>query len=165
MANIYQSISTFFIHRQESYILSCPKYDVIKRLHNLFDKNVSLLSDTDLTGSFKSESSFYSNLVSGAATLPVKRYSPTLYGDITEIGNSKTQIRTITKTSSVLYFLFIIAILCGFIFLFRFSFNGHLISNLLYGLGTIIIGPFFCIWFANISQTAIHERFEKFIKG
>ena len=154
-------LKTFFYQAILTYSYHQPKKIVIDKIEKVLESKVTLFSGNDMTGRFFNADSFAINVVSPAYTRFVK-YGSTLVGQISELQNGTTQIRTKAKPGSALYALFFLTIVFGFAYLYKFvqtSSTGFLFWSLV----MLIVGPALSIGLSNMAIASVRARYKMYI--
>lgn len=154
-------LKTFFYPHTSIYNYNQSKEVVIAKIAELLKRKVTFLSSNDMKGRFFNGDTFAIDTVSPAYTRGVK-YSSTLIGQVIELQNGTSQIKTKAKPSLSLYFLFFLTITFGIVYLFKFIQAGS--PSFLFGsLAMFIIGPTLSIGISNVAIVAIRERYIMYI--
>jgi len=152
---------TFFYPVVLTYSYNQSRESVIAKIEEVLQIKVTLLSSNDMTGRFLSSDTFVINTVSPAYTRGVK-YGSTLIGQVIELQNGATQIKTKAKPSMALYVLFFVTIIFGIVYLYKFIQTGST-SFLFWSLAMLIIGPAVSIGISNVAIASIRERYKMYI--
>ena len=162
MEKIRYFLNDFFRPKIITYSINKSKQEVSEKIKELLNPKTNFLfSSADFTG-YCTNDVFELNLISPAYTRGVK-YSSTLTGLIkaeNEISIIEIQLRHSTAIFGTFFIVPIFGIISFIVFL------NHLDSfkYLFWAIALIFGGPFFSIWFSNVSNTTLQERFESFIK-
>ena len=154
-------LKTFFYPQSVSYLYNVPKEAAITKIEAILKKKVAFFSSNDMAGSFLNTDTFTINIISPVYLRGVKCGS-VLIGQISELQKGTTQIRTITKPNSTLYFLFFFTIFLGLVFSYRFI-QTDSIEFLFWSLAMLVIGPALSIGISNVAITVIRERYKMYI--
>ncbi|KAA9036502.1 hypothetical protein FW778_17945 [Ginsengibacter hankyongi] len=152
---------TFFYPDTLTYSYNQSKETVLAKIEEVLKRKVTFLSSNDMKGRFLNSDTFAIDTISPAYTRGVK-YSSTLIGQVVELGNETTQIKTKAKPSMALYFLFFVTIIFGIAYLYKFIQTGST-SFLFWSLAMLIIGPALSIGFSNVAIASIRERYRMYI--
>ncbi|MEP7237437.1 MAG: hypothetical protein ABI685_06225 [Ferruginibacter sp.] len=152
---------TFFYPPVLTYLYKQPKECVIAKIKEILERKVTFFTSNDMTGRFLNGDSFVINAESPAYTSRVK-YGSSLVGEIIELEKGTTLIKTKTEPSIAFYFLFLITIVFGLIYLYKSIQTGST-EVLLWSLAILIIGPALAIGFSNVAIASIQERYKMYI--
>ena len=152
---------TFFYPAVLTYSYNQTKESATAKIEKVLEKKATFLSNNDMTGRFLSSDTFVIHTASPAYTRGVK-YGSTLVGQVIESKNGTTQIKTKAKASIALYFLFIVTIVFGLAYLYKFIQSGSTVF-LLWSLAMLIIGPALSIGFSNVAIASIRKRYKMYI--
>ena len=156
-----QHFKTFFFPDTSIYTYNQSKKVVLTKIDEILKRKVTFLDSNNMKGHFLNGDTFAINTISPALTKGVK-YSSTLIGQVIELQNGITQIKTKAKPSIALYFLFFVKIIFGIAYLYKFIQTGST-SFLFWSLAILIIGPALSIGFSNVAITSIRERYKMYI--
>ena len=140
---------TFFYPEASIFNYNKSKEVVLTEIAEVLKSRVTFLSSNDMEGRFLNCDTFAIDTVSPIYTRGVK-YSSTLIGQVIELQNGTTQIKTKVKPSIALYFLFFVTIIFGIAYLYKFIQTGST-GFLLWSLTMLIIGPALSIVFSNVA--------------
>ncbi len=162
MKKLSTILKDFFKTQELKYKIKVPKHEVLLKIGQLLQNKSGLPSDHDFSGHFLNQEAFKLNLSSAAYSNPPIRLSPTLIGTIQELNSNETIIKTTIKKSLGLFLLFFISLILGVISLI-ILFNTTDVKFIGWPFLFLLGGPFFSVWYSNVSSTAIIERFQTFI--
>ncbi len=131
---------------------------VICKVSEIFSNRTTLFSSNDMTGKFLSSDTFSIDIDSVAFTRGIK-YSSNLVGQIVELQNGISEIKTKAKPSLVFYFLFFVTIILGLNYLYKFIETGST-EFVVWSLAMLVIGPALSIGFSNVAIASICERYK-----
>jgi len=154
-------LRTFFSPGTLIYSYNHPKDLIVEKVAEIVANKLTFLGSNDMTGHFLDRDTFAINLNSPAFTYGIK-YRSILVGKIVETQKEKTEIRARAKPAWILYLLFFITIILGLVYLFKY-FQTNYVNSLYWSLAMLLAGPVICIWFSNVANAAICERFEKYM--
>lgn len=158
---MFKYFNTFFYPSTSTYTYNQSKEVVLSKIAEVLKRKVTFLSSNDMKGRFLDSDTFAIDTVSPVDTRGVK-YSSTLIGQVIELQNGTTEIRTKAKPSIALYFLFFVTIIFGIGYLYKFIQTSS-IDFLFWSLAMLIIGPALSIGFSNVAIASIRERYEMYI--
>lgn len=158
---MFNHLKTFFYPVTLSYSYIQPKEVALAKIDEVLKKKITFLSSNNIKGRFLNSDTFVIDIVSPAYTRGIK-YSSTLIGQVIELENGTTQIKTKTKTSLALYFLFFLAIILGIAYFYKFIQSGST-GFLIWSLAFFTIGPSLSIGISNVAIAAIRERYKMYI--
>jgi hypothetical protein len=154
-------LKTFFFPTVLTYSYTMPKEMIICKISAIFSNKVTLFNNNDMTGKFLSKDTFSIEIVSVAFTRGIK-YSSNLVGQIVELQNGISEIKTKAKPSFVFYFLFFVTIILGLNYLRRFIETGST-EFIVWSLAMLVLGPTLSIGFSNVAIASIRERYKMYV--
>ncbi len=163
MSKFYQSIAEFFGPQTRTYHFAGSNMAFKKVLESLLDEKSNYLVNSDFEGLYIGDSEFSIGLKSSGMFANGIRFSSILNGKLSE-KDGNTIIEAITRTSFALFAVFLFTVLCGILYLVKFTANGANVSYLIAGIAMVITGPAFSIWYAAVAKYTIYERFKLFLK-
>lgn len=158
---MYQYFKKFFNPPTLAYSYNKPRASVIAELNDIFQQKVSMFTNNDVTGKFKSENKFVLDVVSPAYTRGGK-YSATLEAEIMEKEKDYTTIKTRVSPNPVWYLLFFLSIVFSLILFYNYISTG-LIKFLFGSVAMLFCGPFISVALSNIGIGIIRERYYLYI--
>jgi len=150
----------FVFVKTQIYKYNKSKDSVVREIESISEKAIAPFSDSDFQIFFNDENVFTMNLISSFSRNYF--YEPTLLAEIKEISENEVQIATKAKPNIILSFLVVIAFVWGGGYLFEY-FQTSDIGFLIWSLSLIVFTPLFCIFFTEISRSALYERYDKYI--
>jgi hypothetical protein len=154
-------LKTFFYPKTVIYTYNESEQVVLKKIVDALERKVTLFGSNDTTGRLVDFDTFVLEMWPGGFNSSAK-FTSTLVGQVVQLQNGMTEVRTKTKASIGLYVLFFTTIFFGLSFLFVLLQMGA--RNMLVGpFAILLIGPSLCVGFSHVANTAIQDRYRLYI--
>jgi|SRR4029078_8456518 ABC-type multidrug transport system permease subunit len=151
-----------FFPEVKIYQYNVPREIIIKRIDAIFNKSGKFLSGIDFKARLTNGNAFEMSSDSGAVTSGNAKFGSVLYGKVKTLENQNSQIEVIIKVGVPLKLIAIVSFLLGFTYLYE-AYREFSWQYFFFALIFIFVIPIICNWFGGVFNTAIRDRFERYI--
>lgn len=160
MKKIKASIKHFFSASPKQFILNHPNEKVFAVIDDIRNKNV-YSGEMDFTLRYFSGYEFSISMIRTGARMP---YPSIVNGIISTNEELQTVIDCKRQPNVLMILLFVISLIAGLVFIFKFLFLQQGFKNLGNSFLLSFIIPYFAVWYSSMTELVLYQRFEKYLR-